>query len=313
MSETILRQTLIMLILMAVGVLCAKIGMIRPETNKDLSKIVLQVVNPATIFMSYQTDYRPELAKELIHSFALSAAVFAALIAGAYILVRKKPGRDLGVERFSAIYSNCGFMGIPLADALFGAEGVFCLTAFITVFNIMVWTHGVILISGEKSLKQAVKVLYSPTIISIVLGIVCFFGRIRLPEVPLSAVGFIKELNTPLAMIVSGVTIASTDLKALVKKMAVWRTCGIRLIILPAVISLLVSVIPVEEKVRLVVLLAAAAPPAAMCTLFSIRYGRDSLLASEIFTCGTILSVITLPAAVRFTEFLTKILTPLCE
>ena len=98
MSETILRQTLIMLILMAVGVLCAKIGMIRPETNKDLSKIVLQVVNPATIFMSYQTDYRPELAKELIHSFALSAAVFAALIAGAYILVRKKPGRDLRDE-----------------------------------------------------------------------------------------------------------------------------------------------------------------------------------------------------------------------
>ncbi|MBQ8961596.1 MAG: AEC family transporter [Ruminococcus sp.] len=313
MSETILRQTLIMLLIMAVGVLCAKVGLIRQETNKDLSKLVLQVVNPATIFMSYQTNYRPELARELVHSFVLSAAAFALLIAGAYLIIRKKPGRDLGVERFSAIYSNCGFMGIPLADALFGAEGVFCLTAFITVFNIVVWTHGVILISGERSLKQAVKVLWSPTVISILLGIVCFFAKIRLPEVSLAAIGFIKELNTPLAMIVSGVTIASTDLRALVKKLPVWRTCAVRLIILPAVISLLVSLTPVEEKVRVIVLLASAAPPAAMCTLMSIRYGRDSLLASEIFTCGTILSVITMPAAVRFTEFLTKILSPLCE
>ena len=306
MAGTILSQTFIMLLIMAVGVICAKLKVISPESNKDLSKLVLQVVNPVTIFTSYQTDYRPELAKNLLTAFGLSALSFVLLIAGAYLIIRKKPGRDMGVERFSAIYSNCGFMGIPLADALFGAEGVFYLTAFITLFNLIVWTHGVILISGEKSLKQAVKVLYSPTVISIVLGVICFFAQIRLPELPLTALGYIKELNTPLAMIVSGVTIAATDPLSLLRKKAVWRVCAVRLIILPIVISLVISTIPVDSKVRLVVLLASAAPPAAMCTLFSVRYGRDSLLSSEIFTAGNILSVISMPAAVRFTEFLTK-------
>ena len=306
MAGTILSQTFIMLLIMAVGVICAKLKLISPESNKDLSKLVLQVVNPVTIFMSYQTDYRPELAKNLLVSFGLSAAVFAVLVAGAYILIRNKPDRDTGVERFSAIYSNCGYMGIPLADALFGAEGVFYLTAFITVFNLVVWTHGVILISGEKDLRQAVKVFYSPTIISIILGVICFFARIRLPELPLTALGYIKELNTPLAMIVSGVTIAATDPLSVIRKKAVWRVCGVRLLILPIVISLLISTLPVAAEVRMVILLASASPPAAMCTLFSVRYGRDSLLASEIFTAGTILSVITMPVAARLTEFLTK-------
>ncbi|HRR78247.1 MAG TPA: AEC family transporter, partial [Ruminococcus sp.] len=66
---------------------------------------------------------------------------------------------------------------------------------------------------------------------------------------------------------------------------------------------------PVDEKVRITVLVAAAAPPAAMCTLQCIRYGRNSVYASELFTAGTILSVGTLPLMVWITEYLTKIIT----
>ena len=175
MANTILDQTIIMLILIMVGVLCFKAHIISRESNKDLSKLVLQVVNPAVIFMSYQTDYKSELVRNLLLTFALSVGSMAILIAAAYIFIRKKEDRETEIERFSAIYSNCGFMGIPLMNALFGMEGVFYLTAYITVFNIIVWTHGIILISGEKDIKKVIKVFYSPTIISIVLGIICFF------------------------------------------------------------------------------------------------------------------------------------------
>lgn len=291
-----------------VGVLCFKAHIISRESNKDLSKLVLQVVNPAVIFMSYQTDYKSELVRNLLLTFALSVGSMAILIAAAYIFIRKKEDRETEIERFSAIYSNCGFMGIPLMNALFGMEGVFYLTAYITVFNIIVWTHGIILISGEKDIKKVIKVFYSPTIISIVLGIICFFLKLRLPEVPSRAFNFVVQLNTPLAMIVSGVTMAETDIPELLKNKRVYMVCALRLLLLPAILSVLLSLLPLDEKVCMTVIVAAAAPPAAMCTLQCIRYGRNSVYASELFTAGTVFSVATLPMMVRITEYLTKIL-----
>lgn len=308
MSLTILKQTIIMLILITVGIVCSKTKIISKESNKDLSKFVLQVVNPVMIFMSYQTDYKPELVKNLLLTFVLSLGAYAVTILLAYLLIPSKKGRETELERFSAIYSNCGFMGIPLVNALFGMEGVFYLTAFITVFNLIVWTHGIILISGEKSMKNIVKVLYSPTIIAIVLGIITFFLQIRLHEVPAKALEFISQLNTPMAMIVSGVTMAETNVLKLLKKGGVYYICFLRLLLLPAILAALLSPLGISEKVRLTVIVAASAPPAAMCTLQCIRYGRNSVYASEIFTAGTILSVLTLPLVVEFTELLTKIL-----
>ena len=307
MASAILGQTVIMLALMTVGVVCAKTRLISEASNKDMSKFMLQVVNPVVIFISYQREYRHELVKNLLITFALSVGAFAIFISGAYLLVRNKKGRETEIDRFSAIYSNCGFIGIPLVNALFGAEGVFYLTAFITVFNIVVWTHGVIMISGERKLGQAVKVFYSPTMIAIYLGLITFFARISLPELLLSSLGYIKELNTPMAMIVSGVTISATKITGLLKKHRIYYVCLLKLLILPALLAVPLALMDgIDEKVRMTVLVAAAAPPAAMCTLMSIKYGRDSVYSSEIFAAGTVLSVCTLPLIVKATEFLTK-------
>lgn len=309
MAEIILNQTMIMLLLMLVGILCFKTKIISSQSNRELSKFVLQVVNPVMIFMSYQTELKPELVKNLLISFGLSAVVMALVIGAVYILIPRKEGRETEIERFSAIYSNCGFMGIPLARAMFGMEGVFYLTAFITVFNLVVWTHGIILLTGERDMKNIIKVFYSPTVIAIVLGIISFFIEFKLPELPSKALGYISELNTPLAMIVSGVSMAETKLKDLIKNTGVYRTCFIRLIILPVMLAVGLSFLPFSEKVVLTVLVAVSAPPAAMCTLQCLRFGKNYLYSSEIFTAGTIFSVVTLPLTVKIIEFLTKMIS----
>lgn len=304
MANTILNQTIIMLILIIVGIICAKTGIISKNANKDLSAFVLQIVNPVVILMAYQMEYRSDLVKNLLMCFLLSLMAFIIVIPLAYLLIPDKKERDTSIERFSAIYSNCGFMGIPLINALFGTEGVFYLTAFITFFNLFVWTHGIILISGEKSLKQVIKVFYSPTVIAIFLGVIMFFARIRIPSVPAQALEFIADLNTPMAMIVSGVTMADTNVTALIKKLRVYYIVLLKLIVLPLVLAVVLTFLPADEKVRMTVLVAASAPPAAMCTLQCIRYNKNSVYASEIFTAGTILSIVTLPTVVKLAELL---------
>ena len=298
-AEIILNQTLIMLILIIVGIICKKTKIITDDGNKELSKLVLTVVNPIVILMAYQTDYKPQLVKNLLIAFGLSILSYIILIVAAYLLIPQKDGRETQIERFSAVYSNCGFMGIPLVNALFGSEGIFYLTAFLTVFNLVVWTHGIILISGERNLKNIVKVFYSPVIISIVLGIIMFFAQIRLPDIITDSLNFISNLNTPLAMIVSGVTIADTKILKLLKKPGIYYVSFLKLILLPLILIAVFSLFNVNEQVRITVLVAASAPAAAMCTLQCIRYEKNSLYASEIFAASTILSVVTLPIIVH--------------
>lgn len=302
MSETIFKQTVIMLVLIIVGVICAKTRMIGKETNRDLSGLVLNVINPVVILMSYQKEYRPELLKKLGMSFLLSAVAFAVMIALSYLLIRKKDGRETEIERFSLIYSNCGFMGIPIVSALFGSEGVFCLTAFITMFNLCVWTHGIMLISGESGLKRTLKALRSPTMIAIYAGLIMFLTGIRIPALPSQALQFIADMNTPMAMIVSGVTISQTNIFRLVKNLRIWVVVGLRLLVLPIVVTAALLPFSSDSQVLLTVVVASAAPPAAMCTLHCIRFNKNSVYSSEVFTGGTILSIVTLPILVHIAE-----------
>lgn len=304
MAETVLKQSVIMLILILTGVLCAKTKLISAETNKEMSKFVLQIVNPVVILMSYQIDYRPELMKNLLLTFLLSGVSFVIAITSVYILIRKKEGRKTEIERFSAIYSNCGFIGIPLVNALFGNEGVFYLTAYITVFNLLAWTHGVMLISGRRDLKSAVRSIFSPTVIAIFAGLITYFFRIKIPSVPAQALNLIASLNTPLAMIVSGVAISDANFSEIARNPRIFYVDAVKLIIIPLMLLVVFAFVPAEQKVKMTVFVAASAPPATMCTLQCLRYGKDSGYSSEIFATGTLISIITLPVLVKIAEYI---------
>jgi predicted permease len=143
------KQILIMFIILALGVVCNLKGVITRDGTKSLSVVELNIVNPVLIFMSYQTDYEPALLKGLMWSFALSAISFAAAIPLARLMVPQKSQYSV-IQRFSIIYSNCGFMGIPLIMNIYGKSGVLYLTAYITLFNLLVWTHGYIMMKGQK-------------------------------------------------------------------------------------------------------------------------------------------------------------------
>lgn len=303
--QAIFNQTIVMFILIVTGIICFKTGIITKDGNRELSNLVLSVVNPLVIFMAYyQQEYDSQLVENLLISFGLSILSFAVLIAGAYILIPAKSVNS-EIERFSSIYSNCAFMGIPLIQALCGNTGVFYLTAYLTVFNFLIWTHGIILLSGERNFKNVLKVLYSPVILSIVAGILIFFLQIKLPSIVSEAVGFIADLNTPLAMIVSGVTMADTNIIKLIKNKRIYYTALLKLILFPALLVIISALIPnIDSTVRTTILIAASAPAAAMCTLQCIRLGKDSLYASEIFAFTTVCSILSLPFVVQFDKII---------
>ncbi len=295
MAQVILQQAFVMLILILVGAGCFKFHLLSKETVSEISKLVLTVVNPIVILLAYQRELKAELVANLGWTFLLSALSYALAMAISYLAIRNRTGRETAIERFSCIYSNCGFMGIPLVSAMFDYEGVFYLTAFITMFNLLAWTHGVMQISGQRSLRSIVKVLRSPAIIAIVLGMVLFFAQISIPALLAETLGMIGELNTPLAMFVAGATIAQTNLLGVLKKPRVFYVSFLKLLAIPLALILLFLLFPLEKTMEMTVLAATAAPSAAMCTMQCLNYKKNAAYASELFGVTTLLSIATMP------------------
>ncbi len=296
LAATAFNQIAIMFLLIAVGFASYKANLIDKETNKKLSDLVLMLVNPIVIFISYQREFEVALLKGLLISLVLAVITHVIGIAAGYVLLRgNKQKAELAIERFAIVYSNCGFIGIPMAGGLFGSEGVFYITAYMTVFNLMVWTHGIILMTGKADAKSIFKAILSPSVIATISGFLLFTARIMLPGTIRDTLAYLGDMNTPLAMLVAGVTIARTDIRMLLGKLRIYYIGLLRLLVIPIAMLFLFHFFPIPRVVLLTQILAAACPTAATINLFALRYDKDYLYASEIFAVTTLLSMGSIP------------------
>jgi hypothetical protein len=297
------KQIATMFIIILVGIICYKTNLVNAQNNKSLSALVLNVVNPAVIFMSYQVDFDKKLLIGLGLAALLSSVTFFVTIMISNIFVKKKNNKDFNIERIAVVYSNCGFMGIPLINALIGSEGVFYIAVYLTAFNILLWTHGVILMTGETNLKQMISSLITPCIISVILGVAFFIAGIRLPGFLGTAVDTIGSMNTPLAMIVAGVTIAQTNILSALKNKRVYFLTLLKLIVVPVVTILIMipcAKLGVDRNIYMTMIVASACPAGASGTLFALRYNGNALYSSELFGVTTFLSAVTIPLIMIF-------------
>ena len=288
-------QTLIMALLILVGAVCYKTKLVTKESLKSISAIALKVAVPCVIIKSFQREFSPDNLNSLLYSFALSAAAIAISILISYLAVRNKNKEKLVIERFSSIYSNCAFMGSPLINGIYGDEGVFYLTSFYVLFNVLVWSHGVFMMKGEKNLKSVLNVLKTPAFIAIIVGILLFSFRIKLPDIINTSVDYLAGLSTPLGMILAGATIAQTNVLKTLRKWKIYVICALRLLVIPIVTIFAFLLLPSDEPVMGTIILASACPTAVICTTFAVSLNKDPLYASEIFAVSTVLSMATLP------------------
>jgi predicted permease len=178
---------------------------------------------------------------------------------------------------------------------MFGSEGVFYLTAYMTIFNLVVWTHGLVTMSGKNDRSTIIKAIVSPSIIATFAGFIFFISKIIVPNIITEALSYIGNMNTPIAMLVAGVAIAQTDLMELIRKLRIYYITFFKLLFIPIVMLLFFNLFHIPRLVLLTSILAVACPTAATINLFSIRYDKNYLYASELFAVTTILSMITIP------------------
>ncbi|MCD8221245.1 MAG: AEC family transporter [Clostridiales bacterium] len=287
-----------MFVILLIGALAFKTGILDSASNKHLSSLLLKVISPALIFMSYQIDFEPERLQGLILMLGLSLLSYVWSILVVNLALPKGKNGNVEIERISAIYSNCGFIGIPLINAIVGKEGVFYMTAYITIYNLMIWSHGLATMCGTTDIRTVLKNFVQPATIAIGLGIICFVGRIHLPSVIANPLDLVGDMNTAVAMLVAGCNLMESDLIGALKRPRSYYVCFLKLLLVPFVSILILKFIPVNSLFITTLLVAIACPAGAMGTMMALQYDKDSNYATELFTLTTIFSLVTIPIVI---------------
>lgn len=298
----IIQQVLVLFVLIAVGFLCGKKRIITDSSAKHITDIVLYVVTPCIMVSSFQREFSVELLANLGIMAVCAALVFAASIGISHLVFRGKDESRRKVLRFATIFSNCGFMSLPLQKAILGDDGLFYGAVFVAVFNVIVWTYGLVSMSGDMKMLSIKKLVFNPGIVGVVIALIIFVCKIKLPYIISQPVDYLAALNTPLPMLIIGFYLSQANLKKAFSDLWAYASMAIRLIVIPLAAALVMALFRVDSTILVACVIASSAPTAATTTMFSTKYNRDTELSVSIVAATTLLSMVTMPLVIAFSQ-----------
>ena len=140
--------------------------------------------------------------------------------------------------------------------------------------------------------------------ISTMAAVILFFLQLKIPSFLLDSMNYVADMNTPLAMMVAGFSVAQADLGNMLRNIRLYIVSAVKLLLIPLLTILVLMLIHLPQAVSLAVVIAAACPAAATGTMLAIRYKQNYTYSSEIFALSTVLSMVTIPAVVMAAEML---------
>ena len=263
-APLVAQQVFIMLILIIIGFVLTKNNIISQAGSKNISDILLTIVTPSVLIRAYQIDFDMGIAFDILTGFALSVLAHLIFIVVSHLIFRGN--RDVyrrKVMNFTSIYSNCGFMGIPLLAATLGDKGVVIGSTYLAAFNIITWTQGYYIYCQDFKLLSFRKLLKNPGVVGTCIALILFFAQVRLGGVIRQAIWYVADLNTPLAMILLGTYLARTDLAKSLKNKDIYVVSFLRLLALPLLTLAVFKLIGVGYDMAICLMLPAACPCAA--------------------------------------------------
>lgn len=324
MSITVvLQQMVIIFILIGIGMILFRRGLLSEEGSKQLSGLIINVTNPALLICSALEDGPKASLQELGIALAVYAAVFAILIAVGFLIpcLLRVP-KDLHYAyQMLTIFGNVGFIGIPLASAVLGSQSLIYVSIFNLLFNLLIYTLGISLLQkaargqaegnaagsagqskSESPLPPAGRLqkLVNAGTISAALTVIFYLGDFPVPVILSSALSYTGRATTLLSMLVLGVSVAQIAPKEIFSHPKLYLFTLIRQILVPIGCLLMMRRLIDNPLILNTMLLMAAVPAANMPLMLAKQLDMETDSISQGIILTTVLSLVTVPAACLF-------------
>ena len=304
MFINVLTQVTILLILIMIGFVLTKRNILTDEGAKCMTDVVLYIATPCVIIKSFVREFDKSLLKGLIISFVMAILAHILFIIMSRFMFKNCPDKQKRVLQFAVIFSNSGFMALPLQQALLGDIGVFYGASYVAVFNIFTWSYCILLMSGDKKYLSPKKLVISPGIIGVTIGIMIFVLSVPVPKIMFEPISYMAGLNTPIPMVVIGYHLANSNfIEGLKNKNTIIAILS-RLLVFPLIALALMYICGIRGNLLVSSIICCCAPVAAINTMFSAKFGCDTSLSVNLVSVSTILSLISMPIIITLAQYI---------
>lgn len=327
------------LAIILLGYYCRKKNLFNENTAKVLTNVVLTVSLPALAFNSFMAAINPKTFTQGMNVLIWGILVYVVLIVLTIPMFAAFKGDENDTLRVLTIFGSTTFFGIPIVNAIYGAEGALYAAIFNIGYRIFLYSYGYIKMSGLKITSKNIKTMFlNPIVIATFLGLFLWVFQANLPQTVLSVkdatsgemveksfsifrldqtapqivrvLKYLGDLASPLAWLSIGATLGSVDFKAAISDKKTWYYTVMKVIAVPAInIVFLVlltttGILPVNLTALGTVVIMMATPPATVAAAYAISFDKDALLASNASLLATIAAVVLTPVWIVVVQLL---------
>lgn len=304
MFINVLTQVVVLFILIILGIILQKTKILSEHGVKSITNLVLYIVTPCVITKSFIREFDASTLKNLLISFLIAILSHIGFIILSHLMIKDKKKANEKVLQFGTIFSNCGYMSIPLQQALLGDTGVFYSSSYIAISQLFIWSYGIIAMSGNKKYLLPKKLIFNPGIIGLLIGLLIFLLSIPVPKVLADPISYMASLNTPLPMVIIGFHLASSRLLEGLRNIKCIFAIIVRLIIFPLLTLAVMYSCGIRSTMLVSSIISTSAPSAAMTTMFADKFGRNTSLSVNMVSLSTALSLITMPIIITIAQYI---------
>lgn len=291
------------------GYILNKIGMLDDHTSKRLSAIIMNAVLPFLIISSVAgIDGN---GREVLLLFIAGVVCYCLFPLVGFIIVHlfRIPVGMRGTYLCMVVFSNNAFMGYPVVSALFGESAIFYTTIFHMLFNLMVFSLGMILIRKDAGVDgyieeapirpqeriRVIRQVLNNGVIASVLALIIYFCRIPLPQMVSETCSFIGNICMPLSMMVIGSSIAGYPLRELFSEKKIYLVTAVRLILMPLLVYFALGLFLDNQELVKIATITVGMPIASVVAMASTPYPQQGKAASIAVVFSTLCSLVTIP------------------
>jgi len=300
----ILQQMGVICILVLIGVYLYNKKIIDGSNSQKLSAIVVDVCNPALIMASILSGNITATRSDLITAIYLGAAFYLLLVILGFVIPRvlKSEPANRKFYNLITVYTNTGFLGIPIAKAILPDNAIIYVIVINVFYSLLFYTHGMAVLhsgldknTGIKRKNPLLSILNPGTVMAI-LSLVVFWFDLTPPPIIANTIQYIGNATVFLSMALLGVSIARSSFFKSFKNIKIWFYIVLRMIIVPVAIVLVMKLLSFDNDAILALCLMAAVPAGSLPMIQAEKMGLDTELLSSSIAMTTFISIFSITA-----------------
>ncbi|MDE7312537.1 MAG: AEC family transporter [Eubacterium sp.] len=298
---TVFFQMLALLIMIGAGYFVTKKGMMDRHTNDQMSDLIVNVFNPMLVLASAANSVGQISMDAMKLAGLIAAGMFLAFILAGMVLspLFEKDREQRKIFQLMFVFSNVGFIGIPVISSIFGTEYVVYVSEFMLVYTLVFYTYGIALMDGKFS-KASLRAMINPGTVSGILAMAVIIFGIQLPEFLKTAITYLGNVTSPMALVAVGFALADSDMKKIFCQPRLYVFSIVKLLVLPLALLPLLRLVIADTVLLAVCMVMFGMPVGNMPLILGNQRGLDVTSCSAAIILSTVLCVLTVPVLLLF-------------